>query len=51
MLTICDGNLFRNEAVDGKNDPSYTFTQLNIGLKRKLAFCAFEGNKDGVTNS
>ena len=48
--TICGDNLFHNETMDGKNDPSYTFTRSNIGLKHKLAFRGFEGNKDGVTN-
>ena len=50
VLAICGGNLFHNETVDGKNDPSYTLTRPNIGLKCELAFRAFEGNKDGVTN-
>ena len=50
VLAICGSNLFQNETVNGKNDPSYTLTQPNIGLKRKLVFRAFEGNKDGVTN-
>ena len=50
MLAICSGNLFQNETVDVKNDPSYTLTQPNIDLKDTLAFCAFEGNRDGVTN-
>lgn len=43
------GNLFHNKTVDGKNDPSYTFKQPNIGLKSKFVFCAFEGDKGGVT--
>ena len=50
VLAICGGNLFHNETLDGKNDLSYTLTQPNIGFKRKLAFRAFEGNEDGVTN-
>ena len=49
VLAICGGNLFHNETVDGKNNLSYTLTQRNIGLTYKLAFDAFEGNKDGVT--
>ena len=50
VLAICGGNLFHNETVDEKNDPSYALTQPNNGLKRKLVFRAFEGNKDGATN-
>ena len=51
VLTTCSGgNLFHNETVDGKSDPSYTLTWPKIGLKRKLAFRAFEGYKDGVIN-
>ena len=50
VLAICGGNLFHNETVDEKSNPSYALTQPNIGLKRKLAFRAFEGNKDGTTN-
>ena len=49
-LAIRDGNLFHNETVDGKNDPSYTLTRPNISLKRKLTFRAFESHKNGVTN-
>ena len=50
VLAICGGNLFHIEAADGKNDPSYTLTRPNISFKHKLAFHAFEGNKDGVKN-
>ena len=49
-LAICGGNLFHNEIVDAKNYPSFALTRPNIGLKCKLAFHAFEGNKDGITN-
>ena len=50
MLAICGGNLLQNETVYGKNDPSYSLTQPYIDLKDTLAFRAFEGNRDGVTN-
>ena len=50
MLTIFGGNLFLNETVDGENNSWYTFTQSDIGLKCKLVFHAFGGNKVGVTN-
>ena len=50
VLAICGSNLFHNETVDKKSNPSYALTQPNIGLKRKLAFRTFEGNKDGTIN-
>ena len=45
--------LFHNEPLKqwmGKMNLKYTFTRPNIGLKRKLVFRTFEGNKDGFTN-
>ena len=45
VLAISGGNLFLNETVDRKNDPSYAFIRPSISLKRKLAFPAFEGHK------
>ena len=53
VLAICGGKLFHcfhSKTMDGKNDPSYALTWLNISLKHKLSFCAFEGNQDGVKN-
>ena len=49
-MLICGSNLFHIETVDGKNEPSYTFTQPNIGFKCKFVFPAFVGSKDVVTN-